>query len=185
VSRLACRAYTTPRISPPRRGPSRERDPGASEIFVDPAYARTVRPVGADHPARQAGTPAPEPGRAPSGPWPRTVRASVVGTAASSHYSDWCPKRCQQLVEVLKIFEIYLHQLTAEALIKVGVFIWVMRSQGLEPDAKCFCNIHELSYQTKAIGKEQYHNNFGCYSFMPRSDVRYPVPTFRMKWSGF
>jgi hypothetical protein len=50
------------------------------------------------------------------------------------------------LVEVLKTFEIYLHQLTPEALIKVGVFIWAMRSQGLESDAKCFCNIHELSY---------------------------------------
>ena len=56
----------------------------------------------------------------------------------------------KMLVEVLKKFEIYLHQLTPEALIKVGVFIWAMRSQGLEPDAKCFCNIHELSYQTKA-----------------------------------
>jgi hypothetical protein len=50
------------------------------------------------------------------------------------------------LVEVLKTFEIYLHQLTPEALIKVRVFIWAMRSQGLEPDARCFCNIHELSY---------------------------------------
>jgi hypothetical protein len=68
----------------------------------------------------------------------------------------------EMLVEVLKTFEIYIHQLTPEALIKVGIFIWAMRSQGLEPDAKCFCNIHELSYQTKAIGKEQYHNNFGC-----------------------
>jgi hypothetical protein len=84
----------------------------------------------------------------------------------------------KMLVEVLKTFEIFVHQLTPEALIKVGVFIWAMRSQGLEPDAKCFCNIHELSYHTKAIGKEQYHNNFGCYSFVPRSDVRYPVPTF-------
>jgi hypothetical protein len=81
-------------------------------------------------------------------------------------------------------FEIYLHQLTLEALIKVGVFIWAMRRQGLELDAKCFCNIHELSYQTKAIGKEQYHNNFGCYSFVHRSDVRYHVPTFQKKWSG-
>ena len=83
------------------------------------------------------------------------------------------------LVEVLKTFEIYLHQLTPEALIKVGVFIWAMRSQGLEPDAKCFCNIHELSYQTKAVGKEQYHNNFGCYIFVYRSDVRCHVPIFR------
>jgi hypothetical protein len=52
----------------------------------------------------------------------------------------------KMLVEVLKTFEIYLHQLIPEAFIKVGVFIWAMRSQGLEPDARCLCNIHELSY---------------------------------------
>jgi hypothetical protein len=90
----------------------------------------------------------------------------------------------KMLVEVLGTFEIYLHQLTPEALIKVWVFIWAMRSQGLEPDAMCFCNIHELSYQTKATGKEQYHNKFGCYSFVHHSDARYPVPTFRKKWPG-
>jgi hypothetical protein len=85
------------------------------------------------------------------------------------------------LVEVLKTFEIYHHQLTPEAIIKVGIFIWAMRSQGLEPDARCFCNIHELSYEMKATGKEQYHNNFGCYSFVPRSEASYPVPTFRKR----
>jgi hypothetical protein len=90
----------------------------------------------------------------------------------------------KMLVEVLKTFEIYLHQLTTEALTKVGVFIWAMRSQGLEPDARCFCNIHELSYQTMATGKEQYHNNFGCYSFVPRSEANYHVPTFQKKWPG-
>jgi hypothetical protein len=88
------------------------------------------------------------------------------------------------LVEVLKTFEIYLHQLTPEAIIKVGIFIWAMRSQGLEPNAKCFYNIHELSYETKAIEKEQYHNNFSCYSFVPRSEASYPVPTFQKRWSG-
>jgi hypothetical protein len=36
------------------------------------------------------------------------------------------------LVEVLKTFEIYHHQLTPEAIIKMGIFIWAMRSQGLE-----------------------------------------------------
>jgi hypothetical protein len=59
-----------------------------------------------------------------------------------------------------------------------------MRSQGLEPNARCFCNIHEMSYQTKQTGKEQYHNNFGCYCFMPRSKVSYLVPMFRKKWPG-
>jgi hypothetical protein len=52
-------------------------------------------------------------------------------------------------VEVLKIFEIYLHQLTPEAIIRMNIFVWAVRSQGLEPDAKSFCNIHELLYETK------------------------------------
>jgi hypothetical protein len=34
------------------------------------------------------------------------------------------------LVEVLKTFEVYLHQLTPEAIIRIEVFIWAMRSQG-------------------------------------------------------
>jgi hypothetical protein len=77
----------------------------------------------------------------------------------------------KMLVDVLKTFEIYLHKITPEALIKVGVFIRVMRSQGLEPNVRCFCNIHELSYETKATRKEQYHNNFGCYSFVDLRQV--------------
>jgi hypothetical protein len=64
------------------------------------------------------------------------------------------------------------------------IFIWAMRSQRLEPSAKCFYNMHELSYETKATRKEQYHNNFGCYIFVPRSDVRYPVTTFQKRWLG-
>jgi hypothetical protein len=90
----------------------------------------------------------------------------------------------KMLVEVLKTFEIFLHQLTLETIVKVGVFIWAMRSQELEPDARCFCNMHGLLYQTKATGKEQYHNNFGCYSIMHRAEASYPVSTFRKKWSG-
>jgi hypothetical protein len=88
------------------------------------------------------------------------------------------------LVEVLKNFEIFLHQITPEAIIRMGIFVWVVRSQGLKPSAKCFCNMHELLYETKATRKEQYHNNFGCYGFVPRSDVSYPVPTFRKRWPG-
>jgi hypothetical protein len=41
-----------------------------------------------------------------------------------------------------------------------------------------------LLYETKPWGKEQYHNNFGCYSFVARSGSSCPVPTFRKKWPG-
>jgi hypothetical protein len=49
---------------------------------------------------------------------------------------------------------------------------------------KCFCSMHKLLYETKAIGKEQYHNNFGCYGFIARSNASYPVPTYRKRWPG-
>jgi hypothetical protein len=88
------------------------------------------------------------------------------------------------VVEVLKIYEIFLHQITPEEIIRMGIFVWAVRSQGLEPSAKCFCSMHELLYETKPWGKEQYHNNFGCYSFVARSGSSCPVPTFRKRWPG-
>jgi hypothetical protein len=88
------------------------------------------------------------------------------------------------VVEVLKIYQVYLHQITPEAIIRMGIFVWAVRSQGLEPNAKSFCNLHELVYETKPWGKEQYHNNFGCYSFGAHSGSSCPVPTFRKRWPG-
>jgi hypothetical protein len=86
------------------------------------------------------------------------------------------------VVEVLKIYQIFLHQITPEAIIRMGIFVWAVRSQGLEPSAKSFCSMHELLYETKPWGKEQYHNNFGCYNFVARSGSSCLVPTFRKRW---
>jgi hypothetical protein len=88
------------------------------------------------------------------------------------------------VVEVLKIFEIHIHQITPKAIIRMGTFVWAVKSQGLEPNAKSFCSMHELLYETKPWGKEQYHNNFGCYSFSARSGSSCPVPTFQKRWPG-
>jgi hypothetical protein len=88
------------------------------------------------------------------------------------------------VVEVLKIFQVFLHQITPEAIMRMGIFVWAVRSQGLEPSAKCICSMHELLYETKATGKEQYHNNFGCYGFIAHPNASHPVPTFRKRWPG-
>jgi hypothetical protein len=88
------------------------------------------------------------------------------------------------VVEVLKIYQIFLHQITPEAIMRMGIFVWAVRSQGLEPSVRCFCNMHELLYETKATGKEQYHNNFSCYGFIARPNASHPVPTFRKRWPG-
>jgi hypothetical protein len=81
------------------------------------------------------------------------------------------------VVEVLKIYQIFL-------ILRMGIFVWAVRSQGLDPSVKCFCSMHELLYETKATGKEQYHNNFGCYGFIARPNASHPVPTFRKRWPG-
>jgi hypothetical protein len=47
---------------------------------------------------------------------------------------------------VLKNFEIYLHQLTPNAIVRLNIFIWALRSQGMSPDAEAFCRVHELHY---------------------------------------
>jgi hypothetical protein len=86
------------------------------------------------------------------------------------------------VVEVLKVYQIFLHQITLEAIIRMGILVWAVRNQGLEPSAKCFYSMHELLYETKATGKEQYHNNFGCYGFIARPNASHPVPTFRKRW---
>jgi hypothetical protein len=44
--------------------------------------------------------------------------------------------------------------------------------------------MHELVYETKAMGKEQYHNNVGCYGFTTRPNASFLVPTFRKRWPG-
>jgi hypothetical protein len=88
------------------------------------------------------------------------------------------------VVEVLKTYQIFLHQMTPEAILRMGVFVWAVRSQGIEPSAKCFCSMHKLLYETKAMGKEQYHNNFGCYGFIAHPNASHRVPTFRKRWPG-
>jgi hypothetical protein len=66
--------------------------------------------------------------------------------------------------EVLKKFEIYLHQLTPNAIVRLSVYIWALRSQGKSANAEGFCWVHELHYETKARA-DDLHKNFGCYNF--------------------
>jgi hypothetical protein len=55
------------------------------------------------------------------------------------------------VVEVLKIYQMYLHQITPEAIIRMGIFVWAMRSQGLEPSTKCFCSMRRRPWAKNNI----------------------------------
>jgi hypothetical protein len=73
--------------------------------------------------------------------------------------------------EVLDNCEIYLHQLTPNAIVRLSVFIWALRSQQIDPNAEAFCRVHELHYQMKAR-EDGLHENFGCYNFAYRKDTK-------------
>jgi hypothetical protein len=77
----------------------------------------------------------------------------------------------EMIGEVLKNFEIYLHQLTPNTIVGLSVFIWALRSQGMNPDAEAFCRVHELHYQTKARA-DGLHESFGCYNFAYHKDTK-------------
>jgi hypothetical protein len=83
---------------------------------------------------------------------------------------------------VLKKFEIYLHQLTPNAIVRLSVYIWALRSKGKSANAEGFCWVHELHYQTKARA-DGLHKNFGCYNFAYRKDTKAPMIGYRTKWS--
>jgi hypothetical protein len=85
------------------------------------------------------------------------------------------------IADVLKKFGIYLHQLTPNAIVRLSVYIWALRSQGVEPFAEGFCRVHELHYQTKAR-EDGLHENFGCYNFAYRKNTKFPVISYRTKW---
>jgi hypothetical protein len=82
---------------------------------------------------------------------------------------------------VLKKFGIYLHQLTPNAIVRLSIYIWALRSQGVEPFGEGFCRVHELHYQTKARG-DGLHENFGCYNFAYRKTTKFPMISYRSKW---
>jgi hypothetical protein len=87
----------------------------------------------------------------------------------------------EMIGEVLDNYEIYLHQLTRNAIVRLSIFIWALRSQGMDPNAEAFCRVHELHYLTKAR-EDGLHENFGCYNFAYRKDTKAPVLIYRTKW---
>jgi hypothetical protein len=87
----------------------------------------------------------------------------------------------EMINEVLKNFEIYLHQLTPNAIVRLRVYIWALQSQGKSANGEGFCRVHELHYQTKAR-VDGLHKNFGFYNFAYQKDTKAPMIGYRTKW---
>jgi hypothetical protein len=47
------------------------------------------------------------------------------------------------VVEVLKTFQIFFHQLTSEAILRMGVFVWAVRSQVMRTSTPTRAHLHQ------------------------------------------
>jgi hypothetical protein len=89
----------------------------------------------------------------------------------------------QLIVKIFEKYDIFMHQLTPNAIVRLGTFILAVLSQGGRTKADAFCRIQDLHYQTKAR-VDKLHNNFRCYNFVYCKDVEFPVLAYRTKRHG-
>lgn len=85
------------------------------------------------------------------------------------------------LVEVLKLFKLEFPQLTPNALVRIGLFEWMIRSCGGTPRAEDFAYFHCTRHYTKQNSK------FGCVNFAPHPKRGSPWPAvsaIRAKWGN-
>jgi hypothetical protein len=86
----------------------------------------------------------------------------------------------EMIADVLENLEVYLHQLTPNAIVRLSVYIWALRRQGVEPLAEAFCRVHE--HRSAKAREDGLRENFGCYNFAYRKDMKTPVVRYRTKW---
>jgi hypothetical protein len=76
---------------------------------------------------------------------PKPEKNEVVVFKSFFKAGLWFPLN-GMIADVLKKFGVYLHQLTPNAIVGLSVYIWALRSQGVEPFGEGFCWVHELHW---------------------------------------
>lgn len=81
------------------------------------------------------------------------------------------------IVRVLKRFNLKFHQLNPSSFVKLSIYVWGCKSQGVEPNLKGFIRLHRVHPQLRrmnVIGNTVL-GQFGIYSFVYRHGVEVPV----------
>jgi hypothetical protein len=92
------------------------------------------------------------------------------------------------VAEVLRRFEVQVHQLTPNAMVALAKYVWATTSYGGQPSVEVFAKHYCLHWQKKKIG----HNiaQFGSCTFTPKigkttMEVVELVPCARNKWGNW
>jgi hypothetical protein len=91
------------------------------------------------------------------------------------------------VAEVLRRFDVQVHQLTPNAVVALAKYVWAVASYGGQPSVEVFAKNYCLHSQKRKIGDEIAQ--FGSCTFMPRTgktsvEVVEIVPCVRNKWGN-
>jgi hypothetical protein len=91
------------------------------------------------------------------------------------------------VVDILRYFDIYLHQLTPNAILLLSVYMWICCTMKIKPSAEGFASAHQVHHQRRTVFKEEGDQSvekdcqFGCLNFSYKSGVVSPVTACRNK----
>jgi hypothetical protein len=90
--------------------------------------------------------------------------------------------------EVMRRFNVQIHQLTPNAVVALSKYVWAMTSYGGQPSVEVFAKYYCLHWQKRMIGDEVAQ--FGSCTFTPKTgkttmEVVELVPCARNKWGNW
>jgi hypothetical protein len=59
------------------------------------------------------------------------------------------------VVDILWYFDIYLHQLTPNAILRLSVYMWICRTTKIKPSAEGFASVHQVHHQRRTVFEEE------------------------------
>ena len=85
--------------------------------------------------------------------------------------------------EVLDYYKVEIQQLTVNAIMRLAIFEWAFRMEGVVPDAAPFAATHKACArkQDSPLGKE-YVSMYGTISFIPRVETEVPTKAYWEHW---
>jgi hypothetical protein len=92
------------------------------------------------------------------------------------------------VVDILWYFDIYMHQLTPNAILRLSVYMWICRTTKIKNSAKGFTSAHQVHHQCCTVFEEEGDATvekdcqFGCLNFSYKSGVVRPMIAYRNKW---
>jgi hypothetical protein len=55
------------------------------------------------------------------------------------------------VVDIFRLFTVYLHQMTPTSLIRLNLFMWLAKTGRVKPSAEAFARVFRFHYQPKTI----------------------------------